>query len=88
MWVPFALYADISRPGRLTRFLISGGQNVLLAYLLAPVFHFGLAVADVGFYDRIGHASVIAGVARSTVFAALVLGLAGWLKDHGVRLKL
>ena len=68
-------------------FCIRGGQNVLLAYLLMPLFLHSIWMTGMDFYGKLGSPPLL-GVARALVAAALVLWLAGFLKDRGVRLRL
>ena len=75
----------IVRPMKL---FIAGGQNVLLAYLLMPLWIHFMLLCGLSFYGAIARHSVAAGISRSLLMAALVLALAGWLKDRGVRLRL
>jgi heparan-alpha-glucosaminide N-acetyltransferase len=66
---------------------IAGGSNVLLAYLIAPLWAHLRDLFGWDFYDKWGrHAST--GIKRSLIAAALTLALVGVLKNVGVRLKL
>jgi hypothetical protein len=61
---------------------------VLLAYMIMPLFLHFIWMVDWKFYGRIGAISPAAGITRSLIAAAVVLWLAGFLKDRGVRLRL
>ena len=67
---------------------ILGGSNVLLAYLLAPLWAHFLQLAGLTFYGRFGQISVAAGITRSLLLATVILWIAGFAKERGVRLKL
>ena len=66
----------------------NGGQNALLAYMIAPIFYYAMILGGFTFYERIGDASAAAGIARSLLFAAVVLGIAAYGTARGVRLRL
>jgi hypothetical protein len=66
---------------------IAGGQNVLLAYLLAPLWEAIRELAHLHFYDNLGRTPGI-GIVRSFLAATIFLSAAALLKDRGMRLRL
>jgi predicted acyltransferase len=87
LWAILAIAIDRLGMGRGLSFFIRGGQNVLLAYLLMPLFLHFIWMTDLSFYNKFA-ATPFLGITRALVAAALVLWLAGFLKDRGVRLRL
>jgi hypothetical protein len=87
LWAILAIPIDWAGVQRPLRFFIRGGQNVLLAYMIAPLWETFCDVANVRFWGHMG-ASPGMGITRALLLAAVVLWLAGFLKDRGVRLKL
>ncbi|MEA2736467.1 MAG: hypothetical protein QOE14_2918, partial [Humisphaera sp.] len=87
LWAIVALLIDRVGEPRPVRFFIRGGQNVLLAYLLMPLLLHFIWMTNLTFYDKLGATPAI-GITRSLLAAAIVLWLAGLLKDRGVRLRL
>jgi hypothetical protein len=87
LWAAIAIPIDSPHVHRPLRFFIRGGQNVLLAYMIAPLWETFCEVAHVGWWGHMG-ASPGMGITRALLLAAVVLWLAGVLKDRGVRLKL
>ena len=88
LWVALAWLIEGRGIVRPLNLFIRGGSNVLLAYLLAPLWAHFLQLCGLTFYGRFGQISVIAGVTRSLLLAAVILWLAGVAKERGVRLKL
>ena len=88
-WLWAILSIAIDRLGiiRPFAFFVRGGQNVLLAYLLMPLLLHFIWMTDLSFYEKLG-ATPLLGITRALVAAAIVLWLAGFLKDRGVRLRL
>jgi predicted acyltransferase len=87
LWAILSLLIDRLGIVRPFAFFIRGGQNVLLAYLLMPLFLHFIWMTGLGFYGKLGSPPLL-GVARALVSAAVVLWLAGFLKDRGLRLRL
>ena len=89
-WLWVALSIPIDRLGivRPFNFFIRGGQNVLLAYLIMPLFLHFIWMTNLGFYGELGAISPLAGITRSLLAAAIVLWLAAFMKDRGGRLRL
>jgi predicted acyltransferase len=85
LWALLSLLIDRLGVGRPMNFVIRGGQNVLLAYLLAPLMLHFIWMTHLDFYGKLGAISPTAGVTRSLVLAAVILWLASFLKDRGVR---
>jgi len=73
------------------RAIAMAGENALVIYLLAPFLLsvFELAAEGLGWnpYGALG-GSLAAGVARSVVFAWVVVRLSGGMRAHGLRLQL
>jgi hypothetical protein len=90
LWAILSIVIDRFRLGRPFNFFVRGGQNVLLAYLLMPLMLHFIWMTKLGLYDKLGQMrpAPVVGVTRAVVAAALVLWLAGFLKDRGVRLRL
>jgi heparan-alpha-glucosaminide N-acetyltransferase len=91
-WVAVFLIADVLRQARWPRSIVIAGENPLLAYLLAPLLLSLLALAAPLFggtdpYTALGGTTAI-GLARSAVFAWLVVRLSGWLRSRGLRFQL
>jgi heparan-alpha-glucosaminide N-acetyltransferase len=87
LWVLFSVPIDLVGLRVGFGLFIRGGQNVLLAYLLAPLFAYACALFGWEFYQRWA-STPQAGITRSLIFAAVVLATAGWASSFGVRLKL
>ena len=87
LWALLAMPIDRGGVVRPFAFFIRGGQNVLLAYLLMPLCLHFIWMTGLRFYATLG-ATPLLGVGRALVAAAVVLWLAGFLKDRGVRLRL
>jgi predicted acyltransferase len=87
LWAAMSMPIDRLRIIRPFNFFIRGGQNVLLAYLIMPLFLHFIWMMDWNFYGHLG-ATPAMGITRSLLAAAFVLWLAGALKDRGVRLRL
>ena len=87
LWAAMSFTIDRLRIVRPWNFLIRGGQNVLLAYMIAPLMLHFIWMLHLDFYGRLG-ATPAMGITRSLLQAAIILGPAGFLKDRGVRLRL
>ena len=87
LWAVLSIAIDRLGMRRGWDFFIRGGQNVLLAYLLMPLFLHFIWMTGLGFYGKLGSPPML-GVTRALVAAIIVLWLAGFLKDRGVRLRL
>ena len=87
LWAVLSIAIDRLGMRRGWNFFIRGGQNVLLAYLLMPLFLHFIWMTGLGFYGKLGSPPML-GVTRALVAAIIVLWLAGFLKDRGVRLRL
>ena len=88
LWALLSLVIDSAGVVRPLKLFITGGQNVLFAYLFMDLLIYFIWWRGYGFYGEIGQYSLAAGITRSLVMAALVLWLAGFLKDRGGRLRL
>lgn len=88
LWAILCLLIDFAGIKRPLHLFTRGGQNVLLAYLLAPLWIHFILLVGLTFYSRWASASPVAGAARSLVLATVILYLAGVLKDRGVRMRL
>jgi predicted acyltransferase len=88
LWAILAGVIDVAGVTRPLKLFIRGGQNVLLAYLLHPLWFHLIGLLGLTFYSRIGALSPLAGIARSLLAATLILWLAAVLKDKRLRLKL
>lgn len=88
VWAILSLLIDVAGIQRPLALFINGGQNVLFAYLIMPLFIHTIWWLGLSFYGKIGHYSLAAGITRSLVMSALVLWIAGFVKEKGVRLKL
>ena len=87
LWIMLSIPIDLAHVERPLNFFIRGGQNVLLAYLMAPLFAAFRSLIGLKVYDNLG-ATPGVGIVRSLLLASVILFLAGYLKDRGVRLKL
>lgn len=87
MWAILAVFIDRLRIVRPFSFFMRGGQNVLLAYMLAPLMLHFIWMVHLDFYGKLG-ATPAMGIIRALLHAALILWLAGFLKDRGMRLRL
>jgi len=87
LWAILSIVIDRLGVVRPFAFVIRGGQNVLLAYLLMPLFLHFVWMTGLSFYGKLGSPPLL-GVTRALLAAAIVLWLAGFLKDRGVRLRL
>ena len=91
-WIAFFLLADVVGFRRFPRSLGIAGENPLVAYLLAPALLsvFALAAPLVGGgtnpYEALASPTAL-GLARSAVFAWLVVRLTGLLRSRGVRVQ-
>src|SRR5207253_5550823 len=54
LWVLFALAIDAGGTARWWKFFIDGGQNVLLAYLLAPLLASLITLLGITWYGHLG----------------------------------
>jgi predicted acyltransferase len=77
---------------RAPRVLLTAGENPLLAYLLAPLLLSVFALTAPLFggvdpYQALGSTTAV-GLARSALFAWVVVVLSGWLRGRGVRFQL
>jgi hypothetical protein len=77
---------------RWPRSLTIAGENPLIAYLMAPFLLslFALSAPLAGgtnLYEALGQTTWI-GLARSAVFAWVVVRLSGWMRSRGVRIQL
>ena len=88
LWAGLSILIDRLRVVRPMALFIRSGENVLLAYLLMPLFLQFIWMTGLTFYGRIGELSPTMGVTRAAAAAIVVLWLAAVLKDRGVRLKL
>jgi heparan-alpha-glucosaminide N-acetyltransferase len=88
LWAGLSMAIDVRGVSRPFGLFIRGGQNVLLAYLLMPLFIHLLSLTGVTFYGRWGALSPGMGIGRSLIAATVCVWLAGFLKDRGVRLRL
>jgi heparan-alpha-glucosaminide N-acetyltransferase len=91
-WVAVFVAADILGRRRWPRSFAIAGENPLVAYLMAPFLLslFALSAPLFGgtnFYEALGAATGV-GLARSAVFAWLVVRLTGWMRSKGVRIQL
>jgi hypothetical protein len=91
-WLWILVYGAVDvRPSRAPRLLVSGGQNALLAYVMAPLLNYLFDVLiSTGMpplYYILGR-SFATGFWRSVVFAVGVLWAAGALQRRGIYLKL
>ena len=87
LWAAMSFTIDRLRIVRPWSFFIRGGQNVLLAYMIAPLMLHVIWMLHLDFYGKLG-ATPAMGITRSLLHAAIILGVAGILKDRGVRLRL
>src|SRR5207248_1463567 len=92
-WAWAAVYwlVDVRRARRWTSMLELGGQNALLAYILAPILNslFALLAAALrqpNPYDALG-ASFAVGFWRALLFALAVAWLAARLRRAGIQLR-
>ena len=88
LWIVLSLLIDAGGIVRPLRLFTEGGQNVLFAYLVMPLFLHFIWWRGYEWYGHVGRISVGAGITRSLMMAALVLWLAGIAKDRGMRLRL
>lgn len=88
LWIVLSLIIDVRGLVRPLRLFTEGGQNVLFAYLIMPLFLHFIWWRGYEWYGHIGRISVGMGITRSLVMAALVLWLAAIVKDRGLRLRL
>lgn len=91
-WIALFLLADVIGFRRLPRSLAIAGENPLVAYLLAPALlsAFALVAPLLGGtnpYETLASPTAL-GLARSAVFAWLVVRLTGFLRSRGVRIQL
>jgi predicted acyltransferase len=91
-WLLLFLAVDLAGWRRWPRSLTIAGENPLLAYLLAPALLSVLALAapltaGTNLYAELGE-STAAGIARSVVFAWVVVRLSGLLRWCGLRVQL
>jgi heparan-alpha-glucosaminide N-acetyltransferase len=91
-WVLLFVLADVVGWRRWPRSLTIAGENPLIAYLMAPFLLslFALSAPLFGgrnFYEALGQTTGI-GLARSAVFAWIVVRLSGWMRSRGVRIQL
>ena len=91
-WVAVFVIADVLGRARWPRSVVIAGENPLLAYLLAPLLLSLFALAAPLFggtdpYTALGGTTGV-GLARSAVFAWLVVRLCGWLRTRGVCFQL
>jgi predicted acyltransferase len=88
-WVGVFVLTDGKGWRRWGKAVSIAGENALLRYLMAPLLLslFTLSAPLFGgtnLYDRLGE-STVSGFVRSRVFAWIVVGLCGLLRDAGVR---
>jgi heparan-alpha-glucosaminide N-acetyltransferase len=91
-WLALFLLADVAGWRRWPRSLTIAGENPLLAYLIAPMVLSLLALSapwcgGTSPYDALAENATL-GVARSIVFAWLVVRLCGFLRTRGVCVQL
>jgi len=91
-WLALFLLADVAGWRHWPRSLTIAGENPLLAYLIAPMVLSLLALSapwcgGTSPYDALAEDATL-GVARSLVFAWLVVRLCGFLRARGVRVRL
>jgi hypothetical protein len=90
LWIVFALLTARPLPAPMkwiVNFFARGGENVLLAYMLMPLWYALLEMTGWEFYWRLGNNAGV-GIMRSLVAATACLALSIFLKDRGVRLRL
>ncbi len=87
LWALFSWLIDERGIVRPLKLFISGGQNVLFAYLFVGVIIYFISWRGYEFYDNWGD-TLAHGITRSLVMAALVLWLAGFVRNRGGRLQL
>jgi heparan-alpha-glucosaminide N-acetyltransferase len=79
--------ADLRGHGRLFGFSEPAGTNPLLAYILPDIFYCVLALVGLSSYWELAGDGA-AGVARSLIFALVVVWVTGKLTNLGLRLRL
>lgn len=87
LWILFSITMTTLGP-RPFNFLIKAGQNVLLAYLLAPLWHTALRLLHINWYNELAAHSAALGITRALIGAALTLYVATLLNQNRIRLKL
>ncbi len=80
------LYLIVDRKGfsSWANFLQPAGANPLLTYIIPPFLYAVIAFPLLGEFGNHG----LWGILRAVTFSFLILGLAGWLTNKGIRLQL
>jgi predicted acyltransferase len=92
VWAALLLIVDAAGWRRWPPVVAIAGEQALLIYLIAPLLGSLLALSAPLFagenpYAKLG-GDLLRGMARSIVFAWVVVRLAGWLRTRGLRLRL
>jgi len=87
LWIIFSMLIDGAHLDRAFKFFTRGGENVLLAYMLIPIWYEAMGLLGWDWYWKLGN-NVTIGILRALAAATITLMLSIFLKDRGIRVRL